>query len=411
MEATAPSVSDPAADARHDAATAMKQALLWINGVMWLFRVGAIAYGVQTIVAIVALQDLRVPLGAGVIVVGLSAALTVIMLIGALRVHFEPFRWTIASACIATAVALVHLVGPNPLDLAFLWTGLWAAVLWATIVPMRHSQRLMAQHQDLYILHHASRQTRHALQGRTPQARHERLVAAMRKAGLKAWKVTAVTGGSILVAIVIAMVSFVAGVRPDEFAPSRVAFERAWNNSSLIGIEQVLAEEAREHRAAWLGGMAEGHGWGDRFPALGDGTIRDDKLRNLWIDYDLGDDVLLSVHWRLRDREWWITNLELPEPMFEPVLERFVAAWNDSSPEQIATFYSAENRARIIASIQRSVSNLNWRRYPTVLTTETEEHPRRRIVTLNLDEGEAITRWFFRDDGRWGLTDLDFPRQ
>ena len=63
-------------------------------------------------------------------------------------------------AVLATAISTAHFVGPDPFGAAALASAIWAAIAWGALVPTSRFSKLMAEHKDLYIMHHASARTR-----------------------------------------------------------------------------------------------------------------------------------------------------------------------------------------------------------------------------------------------------------
>lgn len=403
-------VRHEATEARHEAIDALKRGQQWIGAVRWLYRIGALTYGLVTLFAILALQNTDVPQEAGIVFVGLTTLLTVMMMIGAMRIDFEPFPWTVTIATVATGVAVVHVFGPNPLGLAFPLTFSWAVLLWAAFIPTQNFQRLMKIHQDRYILHHASQSTRRSLKGRTARERHERLVRAMRNAGLKAWKSTAAAAALALMASGFSTYGIVTTRRPPLLDPVRTAFEQAWTVSDVEAVGSYLIEPLRDYKIEWLSGVREGLGWDESLPKLARPTVRGDEATGyVEVDYKV-DQITLATAWSLKDRSWTLTQLELPRPPFEGTLQRFLDAWKTSNPQEIVAFYSPENRADMLPVLERSTERLGWVQYPDVLGTKTEVDDRYTSVNLRVQGGEVTTRWHFRRDGRWGLNQLRFPR-
>lgn len=395
---------------RSEANRELVQAYGWIAAVAWLYRLGALAYAIATLFAILALARTDVPERAGVLVVGLTTTLSVLMLMGAMLILFEPVLWTVAIALVATFVSVVHLVGPDPLGIAFLGSAAWAVVAWAALAPTLRFRRLVAHHKDRYILHHASARTRRALRGRTPVQRHERLLGAMRRAGRRAWKVSAGAAAVILLTSALATSLVVARLRPPLFSEAVARFEAAWNAGDLATVSQLFDPAVRATHGRRLEGWVDGHGWTGAPPALADGQQRNAGDR-VWIDYPL-DGFTLSASWHLKDRRWSLIDVELPVPAFEPTRERFLAAWRGSDPEALAQFFSPENRAIMRDSIETSARRRGWNEFPGVLDTRvTDETGGDVELVLVLERGKVTTAWHLRDDGSWHLNRLEMPRR
>ena len=401
---------EESARARHEATAALKHKYRWIAGITWLYGAGALSYAVVTVVAVLALARPEVPLGAGILVVALTTVLTALMLMGAIQILFKPFVWTSILAALASAVSAVHLIGPDPLGLMFFWSAAWAALFWAALVPTLRYRRLIAQYTDEYILHHASFRTRRSLRGRSAEERHARLLGVMQKAARRAWKISAVAAGSILLASALGTYGVLSNLRPEELSVALERFEAAWNDGDLAAVGALFPSNVRERQTTWLEGVTEGHGWREALPRLADGEIRRAEDR-VWVDYEL-DDFTLSTCWILNGRSWVLFRVELPVPPLEPVFEGFLQAWRRSDLRAIADLFVAGHRDRMHEYIVRSARNRSWDTLPEILETHrTGSAEGEAVVTLSVEGGVVTTKWLFRADGRWGLHGLQFPRR
>ena len=400
------------ASGRREVAHALRRGYRRMTTVTWLYRGGALTYALVTLLAIIALTQAEVPRTAGTVVVGLTTVLTVLMLVGAIQVPFRPFLWTVLLASIATLISVVHLLGPNPLGLMFGGTVVWACVFWAMLPSAREFSRLIDQYTDEYVLHHASLRTRRSLGHQSGESRHQRLLAVMRRAGARAWKVSAAAAVLVLLASAAGTYTVLKHLRPEEFSLVRSSFEQAWNSGNTSALNRLFAPSVREQQATLLQGLSASYGWVPKLPPLGAGVERADE-GTLWVDYEVGG-LPLSTHWALNDLRWRLVEVRLPEPPLEPVLERFVEAWNNSDLEAVASFVPDGYRERMHESFVLSAGYRDWDVLPKVLETQREPAPEgggQVLVTLRLEPGVLTTRWLFRRSGRWGLQMLRFPER
>jgi hypothetical protein len=401
--------SEAEAAERRAATRELRRAYAPVGAVTWLYRIGAAAYAAVTVVAVLALASRDVPLEPGILVVGLSTVLTVTMLMGAIHVLFRPFPWTVAVAVLASLVTVAHLLGPNPLDLAVLFSAAWAAVFWVATVPTLRLARLIEEHTDLYITLHASRATKRSLQGRSAKERHQRLLRAMRRASRRAWRMSAVAALAVVLASALGTWLVVTRVRPPLLRPVLIELKSAWDAGRLDEVAARFPARTRQVAAARLAGTAEGH-WGSAPPALGEPTITDGK-GTARVDYSVGG-VAMTTHWTIEQQRWWLTELELPPPPFEPVLERFRAGWRASDPRAIAALYPEEHRAAMFASIRDLAARRGWATFPAIVDTQvTGADETDRLVAFVLPEGRVNTEWLLRGDGRWSLHRFDVVRR
>ncbi len=399
---------EAASAVRRDASEALKSAYRTIGAVTWLYRLGALAYAVATLLAVLALARTDVPPGGGVLVVVLTTLLTVLMLLATMHVVFQPFVWTLAIATLATVVSAVHLLGPNPYGLAVFGSAAWAVVAWATLVPTLRYQRLIATHKDLYVLHHASVGTRRSLKGRTAEARHERLVAAMRRAARRAWKISAAAAVAFVLASALGTYTVLTTKRPQVLSVATAGFEAAWSSSDLEGVGRWFDAGIRAQETARLQGRVDGLGWRDGLPALERGASRNDG-DSARLEYEASG-VPLVARWVRSGLEWVLVEVELPVPPFEPTYERFLEAWRASDVEGIVAFFSPDSREGMLASIEASVRERGWDSLPQLLTTQMSDYSEGDAeVVHELERSKVRTRWHLGTDGKWRLYALRFP--
>ena len=395
---------------RQEAARELKREYRWIVAITWLYRLGTLAYAAVTLVAVLALKSTEVPLGPGILVVVLSTLLTVLMLMGAIQILFQPLAWTVAIAVVATLVSVVHAIGPNPLGLALFFSAAWSALVWIAVVPTLRFQRLIARHEDLYILQQSSPRTRRSLKHGSPRHLHERLMDVLRRARRHAWRVSVGVSAAICVASALGSTAVWAKLRPQDFSVVLGEFRAAWDDSNLAALGRFFPAEVREQRSAWLAGTTEGHGWRNDLPRLPEGKTRKEPGMT-WIDYEL-EAFTLSTGWILVDLEWYLAEVELPVPPLEPVLERFMTAWRMSDPSKIAAFFPPEFVERNLGPIERTVRGRGWDTFPEVFETYVGDYADgEAAVTLSTSKGDVTTEWIFRSNGTWSLHSFQFPKR
>ena len=361
----------------------------WLTWMTWCCWSGAVSYALVTLVAVSAVGRADVPVQAGVLVVSLSALVTVAMLMAAVHVLFRPLVWTLIVAGLATVASVVHLVGPNPLGLMFVWSAGWALLFWSILVPMVRLSRLIAAHEDEYILDHTEPQTQRQLKRRSKRERHDRLLDLRRRAAQRAWKVSGTAAAVIVVASAIGTREVLAGVRPPELAPSLAEFEAKWRQSDFASIGRFFPAEFAAQRATWLEGMAEGHGWGRLLPRL-ESAGKQEQEGSVVVTYRLADLTTLSTRWLLEEREWQLVAWELPDPPVSPRLDSFRQAWQASDPEALAALYPVNYRKSQASNIERSMQLREWTKLPAVIMGEPEQlQPR----MLGVDWTAATGPW------------------
>jgi hypothetical protein len=395
--------------ARLDATRELKRGYGWLAAVTYLFRGGTAAYGAITVVAVVALGSAEVPRDPGLLVVGISCVLTTLMLMGSLQLLFAPFRWTIAIASLATVVSICHLVGPNPLGLTFFWAAGWALAFWIAVVPAQRFRRLIDRHEDLYILHHASRQTKRSIEGRSAKDSHERLLRAKSRAARRAWKASSVAGSVFVVATALASFLIMDNVRPQELSTARSEFESAWSRADFAAIESLFMKEIRSNQGQRLARIAEGHEWNRGLPALLELGKQVDK-GDARIDYEaLGVEV--SANWTLDKRVWRLVSLDFPVPPFEQAVALFRQAWATSDPGAIAAFFPPSYQEERRASIETVVERRRWSSFPPLGEVEiTAPNDEEAAAVFSSDGFDVVTDWRFRANGLWGLHSIQFPK-
>ena len=396
--------------ARRNASSELKGGYRWMTAITWMYRFAALAYGGVTLAAIVALTSPEVPLRPGLLVVGLCTVLTVTMLMGAIQLLFEPFLWTLVIAILATMVAAVHWGGPNPLGLAFYFSAGWAALFWLSVVPTWRFRKLIAEHTDLYVTHHASRDTRRSLVGRSRRERHERLVRAMRRAFRRAIRISAVAGLVILLVSLGGSWLAVNRVRPHEVKETVAAFEQAWSSGAADQIGDLFLPQLSEARAAWLQGMSEAHGWSEGWPQLKPRREWTDADRVRWLEYNLEGGLIMTATFAPHRRRWVVGSIELPDPPLEPFVDRLVAAWESSDVRQLVALFPQKHAERMLPSIENSLQLRGWTQFPSIRETRIGDPTSGGAdVVLKVRGGDLIARCLLDARGHWTLNALRFP--
>ena len=409
-DATVVEDEEEAADLLEETKGVFRRASRWGSAIAWTYHGGALAYAVATLFAVLALARPDVPVEEGVVVVVLTVFLSVLMGTAALHLLIRPFLWTLSVAVLATVVAVLHAVGPNPLGLALYGSAAWAVLSWGLLYPAKRFQDAIDHHKDLYIEHHASLETRRSLKGRAPGQRHERLLRAMRRADRRAWKISAAVAIALVLTSAIGSRRMLTDVRPVPFDGARVEFEAAWNDGTPGRIVPLFDPRVREVEGVVFGGLASGHGWDAGLPALPEGTLRVREGERL-VDYDLAGDVDLTARFVLQDRAWRLAKLELPYPPVAPTLERFRAAWDAGDPEGLAGFFSEGAGASLLAKLAESKAKRGWEVLPPIQSVElAESGGNRAVANLALSKRSKVTTsWAYQDDGTWGLYGLKMP--
>ena len=399
--------AEEAADLLEQAKTAFRRGDRWSKGISWTYHLGALAYAIAALFAVVALRDTEVPLRGGVLVVALTTVTSIVMGTAALHLLFQPFAWTLTVALLATGVAITHAVGPDPLGIALLGSAAWALLAWLLLVPCKRASDLIAHHKDLYIEHHASQETRRSLRGRSPGERHGRLMRAMRRADRKAWKLSAL-GAVVLVALSTLGSTLVLRERPQAFPDALAAFESSWNGRTASALDPHFDARVREAESVRTAALVAGHGWAERLPALGRGTEERGEVEAR-VDYQV-DGVPLSASFILKDLEWHLVRLELPYPDIEPTLAAFRDAWHEADPAALASFFSEDTRAERQAAFEETKIRRDWVTFPSIVDTRVHPGSEGRVnATFLLEKDDVQTRWFFREDGQWALFGLEMP--
>ncbi|MEM9379381.1 MAG: hypothetical protein AAGB93_05465 [Planctomycetota bacterium] len=408
---TRPAAVEGAADPielRREASEALRSSAVQVAAVSWLYRLGAAAYGVATLFAVLALADLEVPLEGGLLVVALTTLLTVLLEMGAAHIQFRPFVWNVVIAALATAVAVVHAVGPNPLGIALPASAGLALLLWVAILPTRRARTLIQRHKDLYILHHASAATRRSLRAKTAEEKHERLVAAMRRASGRAWITSAAAAAAIVLVVLLGAYAVVGKARPDVLDDALAAFRSSWNTSDVEAVGAQYDARIRASETDWLAGRTAGLGWAGGLPELGEAERRSEGGRE-FVTFATAEAPVVTSWIRVGTR-WTLAKVELPIPPFEPILDAFSTAWNASDADAIAEYFPAEERWQMLQTVRGAAERQSWTAYPAIVSLERETmEDGGEVVKLDLGEQRVETRWHLRGDGAWALHFLKFP--
>lgn len=400
---------EEAVELRKQAQGALKSAYKWIGGVMSLYRIAAPIYGLVTFAAIFALSQTNVPVEGGVLVIGLTGAMALLLALGALHVLYHPIAWTAVIAAAATVVSVVHLVGPNPLGLALPANAVLALVLWLALLPAARFHKLISQYKDLYILHYASLKTRRTIKYGSVEERHERLFGAMRRGARRAWKLSAAAAAGFVLVTVFTTNTVLRQMRPEVFSVAQERFEAAWNGGDVDAVTPLFDERVRDAEAARLTGQVTGHGWRASLPALGEGRRTEREGRTI-VEYDVGG-VPLAAEFVLNDLRWTLAHVELPVPSFDDTLATFLDAWKLSDAEALAAFFA--RRDEMLKNIEKAAADRAWSVFPPVVATARQNIAEDQVlVTVRLEgDLELKTRWEHRGNGTWGVTYMRFPER
>ena len=406
-----PEDSDPLEDsrARRKATHELRHGYKWIGAFRWICRAGALGYALVTLTAILAMARSEIPYEPGLLVIALSTLLTILMLMGAVQILFKPFVWTLIIALAASAAAVVHLMGPNPLGLAFGWSLFWAALFWIAISPTLRFRKLVDAHTDLYILQQSTQRTRRRIESGDSGHRHERLLRVMRNASRRAWRISAAIAVGATLLSTAATFIVVSQVRPIDFDETVESFEEAWPRASDVTLRAYFAPETRAWQGDRLFGFADGHGWGRTFPPL----VRDDRVgteNQVEMKYELGD-FPVSMNWVRRERNWFLLNIQMPIPPFDPSFQRFLGAWKRSDTKALSEFFAPDFRERMQVSLKASLTNRGWTSFPEISSFDLDTpEPEKCVATLQVESGAVITTWWISPRGDWALQTIVFPK-
>lgn len=395
---------------RQESAQALKSGYRGLSAVTLMYRLGAFAYAVATLLAVLALGRLDVPEQQGALVVLLTTSMSVLLLMAALHLQFKPFLWTIAVALLATSVSVVHVIGPDPLGVALLGSTAWALLAWAALIPTFRFRRLIATHKDQYILHHASAQTRRSLKGRTPHERHERLLRAMRRAARRTWRISSAAGLALMIASTLGSYAMLSNVRPEPLEPTRQSFESAWNHAQFEKIHELFDARVRATEQVYLHSRVAGYNWHSAPPQLGTAHVREGE-DGLWMDYEL-DGLTVSALWKRIGPSWTLLHVEIPFPPLAPVFEEFQQAWNASNTQALVSFFAEDSRDAMQERIETSMRERSWEILPLPdNATLQDDGTGTANGFLRFGKKSLMSEWHLSNDGVWRLYGLTFPKR
>lgn len=196
--------------------------------------------------------------------------------------------------------------------------------------------------------------------------------------------------------------------RPQSFEAALHEFENTWNGGSASQLTPLYDADVSSALDTWVVAVTRGYGWSEGLPVLPEGT-RHQERGQATVDYQVGD-IPLSASFRLHGLRWWLTRIELPYPSIDPTLARFQEAWHAADPKALAAFFATEGRTAREATLNQSKAQRNWDVFPQIASMKLEPDGERKFVAImELDKGRLLTKWFFRDDGVWGLYSLELP--
>ncbi|HEX6883696.1 MAG TPA: hypothetical protein VF530_09965, partial [Planctomycetota bacterium] len=301
---------------------------------------GAAAFGLAPMASDPVTGDLGLLRAAG------AGLLTVLFLVAGARVAFEPRAWLGFAALVGTAfLARAAWAGDH-----FAWVclaGLWAA--FGSTLPLA---RLLAAHPDSFSARRiAAMQGVSSERGLDPEVRARQLAAASRRA----WRRAALPIG-LFVAGFGPYLAWQRTLRPEPPEQLLAAFTTAWN----AGLEPVLREfKAPEHLLEQLERLqrdgtfpridaVDSFGTADRMgswllPRSFDDPRVPDRATRVELSVAGGSATLLAgFAVTERGGPWRLVAADVLEPRLAPVLERFVAAWNAGSQDELLALVDAE---------------------------------------------------------------------
>lgn len=283
-----------------------------------------------------------------------------------------------------------------------------ALLLWVAILPTHRARILIQRHKDLYILHHASAATRRSLRAKTAEEKHDRLVAAMRRASGRAWITSAAAAFAIMIAASLGAYAVVSKARPDVLDDALATFRSSWNASDVKAVGAHYDARIRATETVWLAGRTSGLGWSAGLPELGDEERRTEGGREV-VTFATSESPVVT-QWFLDGTRWTLARVEPPIPPFDPVLDAFSKSWNASDADAIAEYFPAEERWRMLQTVRGAAERQSWSAYPAIVSLDRETlEGGSEVVKLDLGDQMVKTRWHLRTDGAWALHYLEFP--
>jgi hypothetical protein len=382
-----------------------------------LFRVFAVVHGLGTIGAVLALRDDAVPLGTGLLRVGISAAVTTFLVAGAVLIRFQPFFWTVAIASLAT-IDLAFLALQD--GISWIVLGVKAAialVFWAAVVPTVRHRQLVRRWPDLYIAQriHGTQRSR-KIGGRGDDPAGARRVLA--EATARGWRTAGVAAAAVVALTALGTWRTVEA-RPASLESALEQVRAAWRAGDAPGVVALFPAHERAERAALLDAIAAGHGWGARWPALAEPVVRRTGPQHAVVRLDLDPAAAagltapaIGLGLMQRDSGWVLEELLVPLPPVDAELARFAEAWQRGDAAALGQLFGAERRERMQGQLERSVARRGWDAGWPALEGGTLEQSgdRRTEATYALAGGGSVTaHWRFEPDGSWVLSGLELP--
>jgi hypothetical protein len=215
--------------------------------------------------------------------------MTVLCVAGALDVWRGPFVWSLLLAAMST-VSLISLVvlGTVPsIPHLLAVVGLWCAV--AATAPVA---RILREHPDLYSAKYFRKgKGAKAIDGFDARRFGIWTAAALLIAALAGWKVRA--------------------DRPPTFDDRAAEFAAVWNAADLQGVAAFFPPDKRDRLANSLERMVAYKAWDEHPTATLDRVFYETSTRvQVYFASAKGE---LLTHWRLRDGQWELTAVDLPD--------------------------------------------------------------------------------------------------
>jgi hypothetical protein len=394
------------AEERRQASLELVRALGAVRLLRIVFGLGIFVNGARTMLLLLGLSKPEGPRGPLLLMLGLVTGLLVTQVVGFRQARVQPFLWAVVAASLATVNLAVQLLGADVRWQALVLPGLFVVLLWCLVPPTARVRRLLAEHPDLYAAHklHGTEKRRHASRGAP-----ERSLEQFEQAKARTARASLLWAAAIVLAVgLAAFASWSSGERR-RIEPLVIAFEQAWAAGDSAALAELAPSGQAAARRALLDAMVEAHGWGARWPSLGEAGIERGETQ-AQVAWPLGDDSVVS-NWTFGDGSWRLSALRLPLPPLDGPVERLVAAWNARDVAALAALYPPDKRDSASASIARVVERRAWGEdWPELL--DAEAAPRREsgaTVTFRVAGDRLVTRWDFREEHGWCLTSLNLP--
>ena len=397
-------VSDGAT--RRAAASELQRAL---NVVVWLrrlFAAGAIVYGLITVFLLVLLpkglvgERTLLPMLAG------ATVLTCMHVVGFRQARMQPLLWTLLLAVLVTLTVVLKLLQGDG-DVRGLIVPLsTAAALWTAVPFTGRVRALIAAHPDLYSAHRLHGTDRRRLGARSDATQSLQQFSRVRRS-------TAIGSVAWASGMALAVLAAVLLLRPADAGTSLesgiAAFEEAWGDADTDALLALSPPDEVEARRALIELVIAEHGWGERWPALGEQLVqREPSAVTIVWPIDGGE---VGSYWTPTVGGWWLGVLVLPLPSFNAALGRLADAWVARDVQAIAALYPPDKRESAAAGLARVLERRAWgEAWPELQVVEVGQvRLERTTVSFHVPDDELVTRWSHLDGHGWCLTSVNLP--